>query len=862
MRPSTDMLKSLTIDSHLSSICEYVRANPITIVEAPPGSGKTTRVAPALMEMPFTAGKKVYLLQPRRIAAKSVGERIAWEQDSRIGERIGYQVRFDSQVSRDTQLIVATEGVLLRRLQDDAAISDTNIVLLDEFHERSLDSDLLLGMLRRVQQALRDDLKIVIMSATLDSRLIQSQLGNAPVVRVDSPSFPVSIRYCYSKPDDNIVDWMVNTIRDVADNNDGDILAFLPGIGEIQRCSDSLLQTRLGRDCEVVQLFGGMQLDEQARAIEPGTVRRIILATNVAETSLTIEGIRIVVDSGLARVMRFSSDVGLDRLSLENISQASATQRAGRAGRVAPGICCRLWTEASERARSAFLEPEIRRVDIVSAILQLYAWGEGESDDFPWLEKPRPDSVSRAKNLLEQLGAIHQGKITEIGKAMSRLPTHPRLARMVIAGFESGCFERTCLLSAMLTERDPFDRRQQRFAPDQNRSMQTRASKRWDSDCIERLVAIEEFLDRHTSDTPFGTLHRSGVRSIVNAAQQLQEQCITTLKGSSILRERQRMDQPDAIMQAMLSGYPDRLAKRRVIGKPQGLMVGGKGVAISPQSGVTEAELFLCIDIDAGAGDAVVRQASRIDLNWLPKNQIVTQDELFFHPSQKQVVARRQVKWLDLVLNETPTAISDADQCAAILWRAAIQYWDQAFPVDDDRVQGLVDRVNCLRMWLPNLELPELGTTFIQDVAKELCQNRRSLSELREAPWIEWIQSRFSSSQWQAIEKEAPTKIQVPSGSWIKIQYAIGKPPILAVKIQEVISMQATPRIAMGKVPILLHLLSPNMRPQQITDDLASFWANGYPIVKKELKRRYPKHAWPDDPTTAIPQRSPIRKKP
>ena len=855
------MLKPLPIDSHLPEICEKVRNNPITIIEAPPGSGKTTRVAPALLEMQFTAGQKIYLLQPRRIAAKSVCERVAWEQGSRIGQRIGYQVRFDSQVSRATQLIIATEGVLLRRLQDDAALSDTNIVILDEFHERSLDSDLLLGMLRRIQQALRDDLKIVIMSATIDSGLIQSQLDGAPIVRVDSPNFPVSIHYCYSRPDDKMVDRMVNAILDIADANQGDILAFLSGMGEIKQCNDSLLQTRLGRECELVQLFGGMQLDEQSKAIEPSTVRRIVLSTNVAETSLTIEGIRIVVDSGLARVMRFSSDVGLDRLSLENISQASATQRAGRAGRVAPGICCRLWTEASERARAAFLEPEIRRVDIVSAILQLYAWGEGESDDFPWLEPPRPDSVSRARSLLEKLGAIHQGRITEIGRAMSRLPTHPRLARMVIAGFESGCFERTCLLSALLSERDPFDRREQTFASTKNRIMQTRASKRWDSDCIERLVAIENFIDGGTSDTPFGILHRNGIRSIVNSSQQLQEQCISTLKGSSILRERHRTAKPELIMQVMLSGYPDRLAKRRSIGKPHGLMVGGKGVAISPQSGVTEAELFLCVDIDAGSGDALVRQASRIDFEWLPKDQIVTQDELFFHPGQKQVVARRQVKWFDLVLNETPTAISDSEQCAAILVRAALNNWEQAFPVDDERVQGLVDRVNCLRMWLPDLNLPELSDTFLQDVAKELCQNRRSLSELRGAPWIAWIQSRFSSHQWQAIEKEAPAKIQVPSGSWIKIQYAFGKPPTMAVKIQEVFSMKATPRIAMGRVPILLHLLSPSMQPQQITDDLASFWANGYPIVKKELKRRYPKHSWPDDPTNAMPQRSVIRKK-
>ncbi len=849
------MLKPLPIDAQLAEICDRVIDNPITIVEAPPGSGKTTRVAPTLMNLPMFAQGKMYLLQPRRIAAKSVAERIAWEQGSRLGQRIGYQVRFDSQVSSDTQLIVATEGILLRRLQEDAALSNTQVVLFDEFHERSLDSDLLLGMLRRVQQALRDDLKIVIMSATIDARWIQSQLGGAPVVRVESPNFPVTIRYCVAKPEENMVDRMIETIRDAADQQNGDILAFLPGMGEIQRCYHALTQSRLSKDCEVMQLFGGMPLEEQAKAIESSSNRRIVLSTNVAETSLTIEGIRIVVDSGLARVMRFSPDVGLDRLSLENISQASATQRAGRAGRVAPGMCYRLWSEASERARSPFLEPEIRRVDIVSAVLQLYAWGEGDSQDFPWLEQPRPDSVSKAKSLLIQLGAIQDGKITAIGKAMSRLPTHPRLARIVIASFEAGCLDRICMLAAMLAERDPFDRREQRSQPLQKGSMQTHSAKRWDSDCVERLIAMEHFLEGGPSETPFGALHRNGVRSLINAAQQLQDQCTSALKGTRILRERQRTDQPESIMKAMLFGYPDRVAKRRSVGKPQGLMVGGKGVVISPQSGVTESDLFLCIELDAGAGDALVRQASRIDQDWLPREQVTTHDELFFHPSQKQVVARRQVRWLDLVLNETPTAISNSEQCAAILYQVAIKNWEQAFPVDDERVQGLVDRVNCLRQWLPSLELPELGGTFLQDIALELCKNRRSLNELREAPWIDWIQSRFTSSQWQAIEKEAPAKIQVPSGSWIKIQYAIGKPPTMAVKIQEVFSMKATPRIAMGRVPVLLHLLSPNMRPQQITDDLASFWANGYPIVKKELKRRYPKHSWPDDPTTAAPGR-------
>lgn len=846
------MLKPLSIDGHLTTICNSVANNPITIVEAPPGSGKTTRVAPALMALNCAVGKRLYLLQPRRLAAKSVGQRIAWEQGTRVGDRVGYQVRFDSQISRETQLVVATEGILLRRLQEDPAIADTCIVLLDEFHERSLDSDLLLGMLRRIQTVLRDDLKLVIMSATIESNAIQAQLGGAPVIRVGSQNYPVSIRYRPPKAQQRPVDHMIETLNEVVPMHGGDVLAFLPGAGEIQRCSQALLNSSIGRDCDIVTLFGAMQLEEQSRAIETGPRRKVVLATNVAETSLTIEGVTVVVDSGLARVVRYAPEVGLDRLSLEGISQASATQRAGRAGRVAPGTCYRLWFEASDRSRQAFLEPEIRRVDLVSAVLQLYAWGEGESDDFPWLEPPRPESIARARDLLENLEAIRNGKITEIGKAMANLPTHPRLARMVIASYEAGCLDRACLLAALLSERDPFDRREDRHG---NRvgSMQTRAPKRWDSDCIERLVAIEDFLDGKFSSSPFGELHKSGVRSIANAATQLREQCVSALQGSKNAQVLRNSDDSETLMRMLLVAFPDRLAKRRTSGKPNGLMAGGKGVALSPQSGVTESELFLCVELDAGGSDAVVRQASRIDLEWLPSEKLVERDELFFHPTQKQVVARRRILWQDLVLSETPTCVQNGEPCATLLLQAALKNWEQAFPVDDERVEGLVARVNCLREWMPELELPTMEDAFFHEVARELCQSRRSLSELRSAPWYDWIQSRFSSQQWQAIDREAPAKIMVPSGSWIKIHYEVGKPPTMAVKIQEIFSWRTTPRIAMGRIPVLLHLLSPNMRPQQITNDLSSFWANGYPIVKKELKRRYPKHSWPDDPLTAVP---------
>lgn len=847
-------MQQLPIDDRIADIVAAVRNNPITIVEAPPGSGKTTRVAPALMDAlgGATGASKLYLLQPRRLAARSVAERIAYEQGSGIGEKIGYQVRFDHQVSSQTQLIVATEGILLRRLQQDPGIDDVGIVLLDEFHERSLDADLLLAMLRRVQESLREDLKIVIMSATIDTELMTKALGDVPVIQVESRCFPVTVQYKPMNPRDRMNDHVVKTVRESFEKLDGDILVFLPGAGEIHRVQEELMRSGMERDADIHRLYGAMPLEEQARVIAPSQRRKIVLSTNVAETSLTIEGVRIVVDSGQARVMRFVPDVGLDRLELENISQASATQRAGRAGRVAPGICVRLWSEAADRARAPYLEPEIRRLDLASAVLQLYFWGEGNSPDFPWLEAPRPDAWDAAVRLLENLGALQEHRITNIGKRMAQLPIHPRLARMVIDAGDRGCLSRVALLAAMLAERDPFVKN--------NRGgfkggIHTKSAPRWDSDCLERLIVIENYLNRnHGEQNPFGELHLGSVRSIVSSAEQIIAQAKQVYSGD-VGDLDSYADDNDSVLQSLLAGFPDRLARRRSTGKPNGLMVGGKGVTLGHDSGVRDAEFFLCIDIDAGRGaDATVRQASKVEVDWILTG-LKSSEELFFHPTQKQVVARRQTRWIDLVLQETPTSISDSDRASELLFQAVKQNWDAVFPSGDDAFISFVERVNCLREWLPELELPTVDRLLLEKVAEQLCAGKRSLAEVKAGAWTDWLRSHFTSDQLQTIDKEAPSRIVVPSGNSIRLEYKQGAAPILAVKIQEVFSMKTTPRIARGTVPVLMHLLSPAMRPQQVTNDLASFWANGYPEIKKELKRRYPKHNWPDDPTTATPGR-------
>ncbi len=845
-------MQPLPIDAYLPDIAQSVVQHSITLIDAPPGSGKTTRVAPHLMRS-LAPGKKIYLLQPRRLAARSVATRIAQENGERLGDAIGYSVRFEQQVSRDTQLIVATEGILVRRLQDDVAISDISLVLLDEFHERSLDADLLLAMLRRVQQTLREDLRLVIMSATLDATAMRAGLGDVPIIQVPSRQFPVTIRYRPPSPQVPIVDHVAETLVDIVGQRPDDTLVFLPGAGEIHRCIDLLKKSRLDRDFDLLPLYGAMPIEEQMRAIETGPRQRIVLATNVAETSLTIPGIKTVVDSGLARVLRFSPDVGLDRLVLESICSASATQRAGRAGRVAPGVCFRMWSEASDRARAAFLDPEIRRVDLSGAILQLVAWGESPAADFPWLESPRIDSVDSSMRLLERLDAMEFGKITDVGSRMARLPLHPRLARIAIEAAGRGCLDAACVVAAMLADRDPFDRRDSRPRTG-GANIPTYAPRRWDSDCAERLAAIDEFMRTGNDQTVFGTLLRNPLRGIIQSAEQIRRLCgplIDRSESKSHASDEHEQVASEALLRSLLAGFPDRLAKRRAHGRTQGIMVGGKGIALGPQSGVMDPEFFLCIDVEQKPGDALVRQASRIDLEWLQGSNRMEREELFFHPTQKQVVARRRSLWIDLILNETPCAISDESQCQEVLYAAVQSHWEQTFPSEDPAIGAWIQRVRCLRQWMPELELPAYDEARLREVAYELCRGKRSLEQVRTGPWLDWLSAPLTPQQRAALEREVPAKIEVPSGSWIKIDYEEDKPPVLAVKIQEVFSWRQTPRIAGGRVPLLLHLLAPNQRPQQITDDLASFWRTGYAEVKKELKRRYPKHSWPEDPLSA-----------
>lgn len=849
-------LPSLPIDDVLDSLVAALRTSNSLVLCAPPGAGKTTRVPPALLDAGFAASGKILVLQPRRVAARATAMRMADERNVRLGDEIGYQVRFDAKTSPRTKIEVVTEGILLRLLHDSPFLDGIAAIVFDEFHERSLSSDLALGMVRQIQQSVRPELKLVVMSATLAAEPVARYLDNCPIIRSDGRLFPVDIRYQPQLERQPIADSALAGIEQVLDRTSGDCLVFLPGVGEIRQTHRRIAHLAEQQALDIFELYGDLPAEQQDAVLRPGRRRKIILSTNVAETSLTIEGVTAVVDSGLARILRWDERTGLDRLELSPISKASADQRAGRAGRTAAGICLRLWPEAMHRSRSDFETPEIRRVDLAGAVLQILGWIEPDLDAFPWFELPPAWSIERALSLLERLDAVHDRQITDLGRQLASLPTHPRLARMLVEANMLGHVERIALAAALIGERDPFQRDTSESSYRRGARPADRATR---SDVLERVAALEQFEQHREHSSPLGEINRNAARQILQARNQLARMA-SSPKLSSPNRPIE-VSADEAVLRALLAGFPDRVARRREPGSPRGVMVGGRGVRLAEQSTVVDDELFVCVDVDAGSSEAVVRQASGVDRDWLPASHLRTETQIEFDESQGKLFARRRVLWDTLVLEESPAALPTGEALTTALSELAIRHWDQAFPHDEPSVAGFVARVRNLNTWMPNLGLPPLDDAQLQSLLPIVAAGRRSLDEVRRGPWLMAIKSLFDYAQLQTVEREAPERIEVPSGNRITVTYEEGRPPILAVRIQEVFGLLDTPRIAGNRVPVLMHLLAPNMRVAQVTDDLRSFWANGYPLVRKDLRARYPKHSWPEDPYTALPQSRPGRKK-
>ncbi|MCB9378825.1 MAG: ATP-dependent helicase HrpB [Holophagales bacterium] len=880
----------LPVDAVVPALLEALRRHGSALLDAPPGAGKTTRVPPALAA---ARPGSVVVLEPRRVAARAAARRIAAETGWRLGEEVGWWIRFDRRFGPRTRVLFVTEGLGLRWLQRDPFLEGIGTLVFDEFHERALAADLALAFARQVQRDARPDLGIVVMSATLDPGPLGAYLDGAPTVRSEGRAHPVTTRWL-DHPDDRPLEVQVAVAaRRALRETEGDVLAFLPGRAEIRRAEAELATTAAERDLLLAPLYGDLPIEDQDAALRTGAKRRIVLATNVAETSVTVTGVHAVVDSGLARQLRFDPATGLDRLETVRIARAAADQRAGRAGREAPGLCLRLWTAADDRALRPFEPPEVRRVDLAGAVLEVAAWGEPDARRFPWFEPPDPARLERAIAELGDLGALAPSGITPLGRRLAALPLAPRLGKLLLEGERLGVEVDAALAVALLSERGPF-RSERRTG---------RASSR--SDLLDRLDSLrstrtagshalfrlgDEFLGllRRTLDdavpvpsrSPADSVSRESRRSRARAAPEPRPP-LGAEDGdrSSVAAERKRTASPgevavelasglherrdEALLRAVGAAFLDRLCRRRERGSDRAVMVGGRGVRLARESTVRDAELFVALELDAGRGreraEGLVRAASAVERSWLPEELLGAERELLWDAARERVVGRAVVRFEDLVLEDKEVPVEDADAAAALLAERAAAELARAFGLGDEKRGGLGGRVAFLTRLRPELGLPRVEER-LRELLPNLVLGRRSFAELRSLPSGEIFLGSLERVQRRALEEEAPERIEVPSGSRIQIDYADPERPLLAVRIQELFGLAETPRIGGGRVPLLLHLLAPNGRPQQVTDDLASFWANTYPQVRKELAGRYPKHAWPVDPGAARPNRGARRR--
>ncbi|HVT57808.1 MAG TPA: ATP-dependent helicase C-terminal domain-containing protein [Thermoanaerobaculia bacterium] len=915
---SSPELGELSVAPLLPRLVAALAAGRAAILTAPPGAGKTTLVPPALLAAGAGGGRQIVMLEPRRLAARAAARRIAEQGGWRVGEEVGYQVRFDRHAGPATRILVVTEGILVQMLQSDPFLSGIGVLIFDEFHERSLAADLALAMARRVQREVRPDLALVAMSATLDAGPLAAFLGGCPIVECAGRPYPVEVSYLdqlerrldrrfdrfdrskgrrgASDADQPLTRLVAAAVRGALAATAGDVLVFLPGAGEIERAAAALATLGAEQRLAVMPLYGDLPPARQDEVLRPADRRKVVLATNVAETSITIDGVSAVVDSGLARRLRYDPATGLDRLELIKISRAAAEQRAGRAGRQGPGICLRLWPAHEHSSRPERETPEIARIDLAGPALQLLAWGETDLAGWGWFEAPEPQALAAAALLLARLGATDASGVTAVGRAMARLPVHPRLARLLLEGHRFGVTRAAALLAALLAERDPFPRR-----PRQRPGSATAAPRSSRSDLLDRLDALalfesassrsrgsaaaraDEADEAHDADSE--GLHRAAARMVLRARDQLVELARRELGGPDGVegaRQPERAEpgqsgqrgqsgtsgesgaREEALLRALLAAYPDRLARQREPHSRRALMVGGRGVRLAEESAVEAAELFLCIDVAPGRGgtraEDLVRLASAVEADWLPAARLRTSVELVYNAERERVTAWKRNCYDDLVLAEHEVAPPDPAAAEALLAAVAAALPHAGLPAGDLEVASFLARLRSLADWMPELGLPRFDDAALRALLPQLAAGKRSLAELRRAPLLQALRGSLSGEQRAALDREAPERLEVPSGSRIRLTYEPGRPPVLAARIQELFGLAETPRIAAGRVAVLLHLLAPSGRPQQLTADLRSFWRNTYPEVRRQLQGRYPRHAWPADPTRARPERRPRRR--
>jgi ATP-dependent helicase HrpB len=809
----------------LPRLKERLAAAPIVILQAPPGAGKSTILPLKLMSEAWLGNKKIVMLEPRRLAAKAVAERMANLLDESAGERVGYRVRFDTKVSVNTKVEVVTEGILTRMIQSDNSLEEIGLLIFDEFHERSLHADLALALSLQVQQVLRADLRILIMSATLDGDALSSILGNAPIIVSKGRQFPVNQKFSSQDSDQPIAIKVAQTIKKAIAEEQGDILVFLPGSGEIKRVQQILEEGDI--NAVISPLFGDLTFAKQQEAILPRRDgrRKIILATSIAETSLTIEGIKVVVDSGLSRVPRFDPRSGLTRLETIRVTKDAADQRAGRAGRLGPGVCYRLWTQGIHLSLAEQRKPEILEADLAPLMLELAQWGIKNVNELTWVTQPPTGAVKQSMELLNNLEAVDKNGITSRGKEMLQLPTHPRIAHMMLVAKEDSPLAISVAtdLAALLEERDPLDREA-------------------GADVTLRIEALRKWRSREKFYAD-----RSALERIEKLAANWRR----------IMRVSLANEIPsDAMVGKLLwAAYPERLAQQQGKHNSRYKLLTGRMVSLAQHDPLVRESWICAAQLDAGTNEGKVFMAAPVHLSDLMDH--ATEELVVKWDNERSMIVSLKEKRLGpLLLESKPHAgsISETERIRVISGK--VRETELRIFGDIDTRAAFQSRVLSLKHWRPEEAWPSITDQYLMEHIEEwlgpFLPGISRESELLKLDAKEILKNIVPWDLRQKIDILAPEKIQVPSGSMITLQYfKEGDPPVLEVRLQEVFGLTDTPTVNEGRIKIKLNLLSPGFKPVQVTQDLKSFWQTTYHQVRKELRMRYPRHHWPEDPWTA-----------
>ena len=819
---------SLPVDAVLPELLAALAASTAAVLIAPPGAGKTTRVPPALLDAPWLEGRKILLLEPRRLAARAAAERMASERGERVGETIGLRARLDTRVGPKTRIEVVTKGVFTRMILDDPGLEGIGAVVFDEFHERSLDADAGLAFALDARSGLREDLRLLVMSATLDGARVAALLGDALVIEALGRTFPIETRYAGRPVERRIDDAMADAITRAVRMDPGSVLAFLPGQAEIRRTAERLIERLDAGVFDIVELHGGLEGRLQRQAIEPAAAgrRKVVLATSIAQTSITIEGVRIVIDSGLERVPRYDPDAGLTRLATISVSRATADQRRGRAGRTEPGIGWRLWDEPQTAGLRPFTEPEIRQADLSGLLLDCAAWGTLDPAQLAWLDPPSAGAVAAARAELVLLGAIDaDGRLTDMGRRLRALPLPPRLARMVIAASKHGCEMRAAEIAAILVEWGIGGR----SADLSERLSDFRRDRTGRADSLRRLAAgWARTAAEHSTQSS---------RSMSSPPSELSDACLLAL------------------------AFPDRIAKSR--GAPgHFVLASGRGAMVDATDPLARAPFLVVAELTGAAAAARILVAARADameidaLAAIAGLPIETLTETAFDASAAALRARRVTRLGAIMLASEPQSIPAGPQSVALLVEGLAQLGIARLPWSAAQ-RHLRDRVEFLRSAAPDAGWPDLSDTglrastalwlapFITDVTR--------LSEVTPAQLGNALDTLLPWNLKQRLESEAPTHFEAPTGNRHPIDYDAEGAPLVSIRVQELFGLVRHPAIAGGRLPLTLALLSPAGRPVQITRDLPGFWSGSWRDVKSEMRGRYPKHPWPDDPANAPP---------